>query len=81
LITASSGNFLRGLALLADEEACKVIGVTPPRIPSENLEILKALGVNIIHVSEEYDLCPRETTVFFTGSLAEKYRLNLVNVD
>lgn len=81
LITASSGNFLRELALLAAEEGYKVIGVTPPQIPSESLKILRALGVDIIHISEEYDLCPRETTVFFTRAFAEKYRLNLVNVD
>jgi len=81
IITASSGNFLRELALIAMRNGFKVIGVTPPRIPRENLEILKAIGVSVIHVTEEYDLCPRETTVFFTRALAEKYRLSLVNVD
>ncbi|MCL7383106.1 MAG: pyridoxal-phosphate dependent enzyme [Thaumarchaeota archaeon] len=81
IITASSGNFLRELALIALNHGFKVIGVTPPRIPSENLKILTALGVDILHITEEYDLCPRETTVFYTRSLAEKYRFNLVNID
>lgn len=81
LITASSGNFLRELALKALELNLKVIGVTPPIIPEENLRILTALGVDVVHVSKEYDLCPRETTVFFTRALAEKYHLQLVNVD
>jgi len=81
IITASSGNFLRELAIIALNHGFKVIGVTPPRIPSENLKILTALGVNILHITEEYDLCPRETTVFYTRSLAEKYRFNLVNID
>lgn len=81
LITASSGNFLRELALKALDLNVKLIGVTPPVIPRENLRILTALGVDLVHVSKEYDLCPRETTVFFTRALAEKYRLQLVNVD
>lgn len=81
LITASSGNFLRELALRALELNLKIIGVTPPIIPRENLKILTALGVDIVHVSKEYDLCPRETTVFFTRALAEKYHLQLVNID
>ncbi|MEM2178823.1 MAG: pyridoxal-phosphate dependent enzyme [Candidatus Methanomethylicaceae archaeon] len=83
LISASSGNFLRELTLKALDLNLdlKIIGVTPPIIPKENLEILKTLGVNIIHISKEYDLCPRETTVFFTRALAEKYRLQYVNID
>ncbi|MEN2974233.1 MAG: pyridoxal-phosphate dependent enzyme [Candidatus Caldarchaeales archaeon] len=81
IITASSGNFLRELALIALRRGFKIIGVTPPRIPYENLRILKTLGVNIIHITEEYDLCPRETTVFYTRSLAENNRYMLVNVD
>jgi cysteine synthase B len=81
LISASSGNFLRELALIALDLDLKIIGVTPPIIPKENLEILKTLGVNIVHISKEYDLCPRETTVFFTRALAEKNRLQFVNID
>ncbi len=83
LISASSGNFLRELALKALDLNLdlKIIGITPPIIPKENLEILKTLGVNIVHISKEYDLCPRETTVFFTRALAEKNRLQFVNID
>lgn len=81
IITASSGNFLRELALLSLRRGFKIIGVTPPRIPYENLRILTALGVNVIHITEEYDLCPRETTVFYTRALAENNRYMLVNVD
>ncbi|MCS7126135.1 MAG: pyridoxal-phosphate dependent enzyme [Aigarchaeota archaeon] len=81
IVTASSGNFLRELALIALRRGFKILGVTPPRIPYENLRILTALGVNIINITEEYDLCPRETTVFYTRSLAENYRYLLVNVD
>jgi len=81
LISASSGNFLRELALIALDLDLKIIGITPPIIPKESLEILKTLGVNIVHISKEYDLCPRETTVFFTRALAEKNRLQFVNID
>lgn len=81
IITASSGNFLRELAIIALNRGFKIIGVTPPRIPYESLKILTTLGVDILHITEEYDLCPRETTVFYTRSLAERYRFNLVNID
>ena len=81
IVTASSGNFLRELALQAIKHGFKVIGVTPPVMPRENQEIIRALGVDMIHVSEEYDLCPRETTVFFTRALAEKNRFRMVNID
>ncbi len=81
LISASSGNFVLNLALKALEYDLKLIAVTPPRIPRENLEALTSLGVDVIHITEEFDMCPRETTVFYTRSLAETYRYLLVNVD
>jgi cysteine synthase len=81
IISASSGNFARELGLKIIKEGLKLISVVPPRIPKENIEILTALGIDIIHITEEYDLCPRETTVFFTRSLAEHNRLQLVNID
>lgn len=81
IISASSGNFARELSLKVINEGLKLISVVPPRIPKENIKILTALGIDIIHVTEEYDLCPRETTVFFTRSLAEHHRLQLVNID
>lgn len=81
IISASSGNFARELGLKFIKEGLKLISVVPPRIPKENIKILTALGIDIIHITEEYDLCPRETTVFFTRSLAEHNRLQLVNID
>jgi cysteine synthase len=81
LISASSGNFVRELGLKALKLDLRLIAVTPPRIPEESLKILTTLGLDVIHVSEEYDLCPRETTVFYTRALVENYRFKLVNVD
>jgi len=81
LISASSGNFVLNLGLKALEYGLKLIAVTPPKIPKENLEALTSLGVDVIHITEEFDMCPRETTVFYTRSLAETYRYVLVNVD
>jgi len=81
IISASSGNFARELGLKFIKEGRRLISVVPPKIPKENIKILTALGVDIIHITEEYDLCPRETTVFFTRSLAEHNRLQLVNID
>ncbi|MBS7658167.1 MAG: pyridoxal-phosphate dependent enzyme [Candidatus Bathyarchaeia archaeon] len=81
IISASSGNFARELSLKVIKEGLKLISVVPPKIPRENIKILTALGVDIIHVTEEYDLCPRETTVFLTRALAEHNHLQLVNID
>lgn len=81
LISASSGNFVLNLGLKVLEYGFKLISVTPPRIPKENIDALTALGVDVIHITEEFDMCPRETTVFYTRNLAETYRYKLVNVD
>ncbi len=81
LISASSGNFVLNLGIKANEYGLKLIAVTPPRIPEENVKALTSLGVDVIHITEEFDMCPRETTVFYTRSLAESYRYILVNVD
>lgn len=81
LITSSSGNFAIELGLRAYKLGYKLIAVVPPRIPTGNLEVLRALGVDVIYIEMEFDLCPRETTVFYTRALAEKYRYGLVNID
>ena len=80
-ISASSGNFARELSLKAGRMGLKLIAVVPPRTPEEHVRMLTALGTDVVQVTEEYDLCPRETTVFFTRAIAEHYRFQLVNVD
>lgn len=81
LISASSGNFVLELGIRAYNLGYRLIAVVPPRIPRGNLDVLRAIGVDVIYIEEEFDLCPRETTVFYTRSLAEKYRYSLVNID
>ncbi len=81
LISASSGNFVLNLGVKALEYGYDLIAVTPPGIPKDNVDALRALGVDVIHITEEFDMCPRETTVFYTRSLAERYRYKLVNID
>lgn len=59
----------------------RVFAVIPPRTPRQRIETLRGLGVNIVKVSEEeYDLCPREFTVFIVRALASKYD-HIVNID
>ncbi|MEM3755356.1 MAG: pyridoxal-phosphate dependent enzyme [Candidatus Bathyarchaeia archaeon] len=80
-VSASSGNFAIELGILAIEMNKKVFAVVPPRTPKQKVEILNSLGVNVIKVSEEeYDLCPREFTVFMVRALASRYDC-IVNID
>jgi len=80
-ISASSGNFVEELGILATDIGKKVFAVVPPRTSSQKIETLRSLGVNVIKVSEEeYDLCSREFTVFWVRALVNKYD-NIVNID
>lgn len=80
-VSASSGNFAIELGILAIEMDRKVFAVVPPRTPRQKTETLRRLGVNVVRVSEEeYDLCPREFTVFMVRALASRYD-KIVNVD
>ncbi|MCX8171302.1 MAG: pyridoxal-phosphate dependent enzyme [Candidatus Bathyarchaeota archaeon] len=80
-VSASSGNFAIELGILAIEIDRSIFAVVPPRTPRQRIETLRSLGVNIVKVSEEeYDLCPREFTVFMVRALASRYD-NIVNVD
>ena len=80
-VSASSGNFAIELGILANETGRKVFAVVPPRTPRQRIETLRSLGVNVVKVSEEeYDLCPREFTVFMVRALASRYD-KIVNVD
>lgn len=80
-VSASSGNFALELGILANEMDKKVFAVVPPKTPRERIKTLRSLGVNVVIVSdEEYDLCPREFTVFMVRALASRYD-NIVNID
>jgi len=80
-ISASSGNFVGELGILANELGKKIIAVVPPRISTQKLENLLNLGIDVVKVTgEEYDLCPREFTVFLARAIAHKHDA-LVNVD
>ena len=80
-VSASSGNFALELGLLANEMDKKVFAVVPPKISRRRIETLRSLGVNVVVVSEEeYDLCPREFTVFMVRALAKKYD-SIINID
>lgn len=80
-VSASSGNFAIELGILAIEMDRKVFAVVPPRTPRQRIETLRSLGVNVVKVSEEeYDLYPREFTVFMVRALASRYD-KIVNVD
>jgi len=80
-ISASSGNFVRELAIKANRLGIRVIAVAPPRIPDESVVVLLTLGVDVVKVEEGFDVCPRETTVFLARALAERHRLTLTNLD
>ena len=80
-ISASSGNFIEELGILANEVGKRVFAVVPPRTLTQKIETLRSLGVNVIRVSEkEYDLCPREFTVFWVRALTTKYD-KMINID
>jgi len=80
-ISASSGNFALELGILANEMDKKIFAIIPPRTPRQRIKTLMSLGVNVVLVSEEeYDLCPREFTVFMVRALAKRYD-NIVNID
>jgi len=82
-ISASSGNFVEELGILANEIDKDLFAVVPPRTPPQKLETLRNLGINVVKVSEEeYDLCPREFTVFWVRAVVN--RLNsgrVLNID
>lgn len=82
-ISASSGNFVEELGILANETGKDLFAVVPPRTPPQKLETLRNLGINVVKVSEEeYDLCPREFTVFWVRAVVN--RLNsrrMLNID
>jgi cysteine synthase len=79
-ISASSGNFVEELGILANEIDKDLFAVVPPRTPPQKLETLRNLGINVVKVSEEeYDLCPREFTVFWVRAVVN--RLKKVNVE
>ena len=82
-ISASSGNFVEELGILANETGKDLFAVVPPRTPPQKLETLRNLGINVVKVSEEeYDLCPREFTVFWVRAVVN--RLNsgrVLNID
>jgi len=80
-VSASSGNFVRELAVKANRLGFRVIAVAPPRVPDESVAVLRALGVDVVKVEEGFDVCPRETTVFLARVLAERHRLTLTNLD
>lgn len=80
-ISASSGNFVEELGILANEMDKELFAVVPPRTPNEKLETLMGLGINVVKVSEEeYDLCPREFTVFWVRAVVNKCR-KILNID
>lgn len=80
-ISASSGNFAEELGLVANELDKKFFAVIPPRTPSRKVETLRSLGVNVVKVTrEEYDLCPREFTVFWVRAITSRHH-RLVNID
>lgn len=80
-ISASSGNFVQELGILANEMGKDLFAVVPPRTPSQKLESLTNLGINVVRVSEEeYDLCPREFTVFWVRAVVNKCN-KIVNID
>ncbi|MEM2562262.1 MAG: pyridoxal-phosphate dependent enzyme [Candidatus Bathyarchaeia archaeon] len=80
-ISASSGNFVEELGILANETGKDLFAVVPPRTPSQTLETLMNLGIHVVKVSEEeYDLCPREFTVFWVRAVVNKCN-KILNVD
>jgi cysteine synthase len=80
LVTASSGNFLYELGIAANEISKEtgldlgVVGFVPRRIPETKLEIIRALGVDVVRVETEQDLCPREATVMAERRFASARR-------
>ena len=82
-ISASSGNFVEELGILANEAGKDLFAVVPPRTPPQKIETLRNLGINIVKVSEEeYDLCPREFTVFWVRALVNRLNsTDVLNID
>jgi cysteine synthase len=80
LVTASSGNFLYELGIAANEISKEtgldlgVVGFVPRRIPDTKLEIIRSLGVDVVRVETEQDLCPREATVMAERRFASARR-------
>jgi len=86
IVTASSGNFLYELAIATREISKEngfdlhVLGFVPRRIPENNLELIRSLGVNVVKVETEEDLCPREATVMAERRFAARRR-DVYNAD
>jgi cysteine synthase len=81
IISASSGNYLYELGIMANRLGYRVIGFVPPRIPQEKVEFITSLGVDVVKITQEFDLCPRETTVFLVRNYAERLRNWVYNAD
>ncbi len=80
LISATSGNFGIEIGMLATARGLPFLAVVPGAVPQYNLEVLKALGIDIIRTQEQ-ETCPREYTVFFARGYADEFHHRLVNVE
>lgn len=81
IISASSGNYLYELGIMANRLGYRIIGFVPPRIPQEKIEFITSLGIDVVKITQEFDLCPRETTVFLVRNYAERLRNWVYNAD
>lgn len=86
IATASSGNFLYELGIAAREISketgfdLNIIGFVPRRIPDTKLKVIRGLGIDVVKVETEQDLCPREATVMAERRFASTRR-NIYNAD
>jgi len=80
IISATSGNLGIELAFLARQHGFPFYCVAPGAILPEGLEILRAVGANVIRTTER-EVCPREFTVFYTRGYAHEFHHRLVNLD
>jgi cysteine synthase A len=80
LVSATSGNFGIEVGLLAVSWGYPFYAVVPAVIPEYNLEVLRALGVNVIRTTEQ-ETCPREFTVFYVRGYAHEFHHRLVNLE
>ncbi|MEM2896747.1 MAG: pyridoxal-phosphate dependent enzyme [Candidatus Bathyarchaeia archaeon] len=81
IVSASSGNYVYELGIMANRLGYRVLGFVPPRIPQEKVEFITSLGVDLVKITQDFDLCPRETTVFLVRNYAERLRSWVYNAD
>lgn len=80
IISASSGNLGLEVGLEVVPLGYKYIVVTPSYTPKQKMELLTAIGIDVVKTEEE-DYCPREFTVFLVRNIAERYRFQCYNLD